>query len=583
MKKKSLVAILLAIATLFTACGSEPAETNVEQTEQTSEESSSSQEVAESKYPEYLNLETAYPVIKDEYEDEITLTAAILMQDNAGEWEDLWISQYFKEKYNINLEVEYLTAANLNERKSLMFNTGELPDMLINAGVTTDEIMKYGVEEGLFLQMDQYIDETLTPNILKFMTGSVKTFSTAQDGHIYTLPQLSEQLSLGNFKRVHMNRQWLTDLGLEMPKTLDEFVDAMYAIKEADPAGVGSENLYPFGSGDKDGFGNGWYLLNALGYVEGTNIQGDGYGIKPALRDGEVVIPVYDMEVFQEYLKIMNQFYTDGIINPTFFTIEEAEMQAQVLEGKTAVYHNAPFTAGITNVDDWESCYPLTSEWQTEAEIAAPSYASIGNFVISADTEYPELCLKFAEIFFNNDTDVSAYVHQGPHEGDEWCFDGFMGQTYNAEKEKYEMVVFPEGVESEWQYMCEYRLGNVWQFGAHQLTEGKAAWYAEEGYTYEPIKKGTETGNSVWYNSIYTNMEPYATDSYPTVYYLTAEQSEEMNELFTVIEPYVKENVAQFITGRRPLSEIDKFVEELEGLGIKDMLDIYKAAYNPAE
>ena len=101
MKKKSLVAILLEIAALFTACGSEAAETNVEQAEQTSEESSSSQEVVESQYPEYLNLETAYPVIKDEYADEITLTAAILMQDNAGEWENLWINQYFKEKYNI--------------------------------------------------------------------------------------------------------------------------------------------------------------------------------------------------------------------------------------------------------------------------------------------------------------------------------------------------------------------------------------------------------------------------------------------------------------------------------------------------
>ena len=127
MKKRSLAAIILVIAMLFTACGTaqEPQADNPPA--QNQGDNSGNQEAVVSEYPEYLNLESAYPVVKDEYADEITLTAAILMQDNAGDWEDLWINKYFKEKYNINLEVEYLTMANLEERKSLMLNTGELP------------------------------------------------------------------------------------------------------------------------------------------------------------------------------------------------------------------------------------------------------------------------------------------------------------------------------------------------------------------------------------------------------------------------------------------------------------------------
>ena len=74
-------------------------------------------------------------------------------------------------------------------------------------------------------------------------------------------------------------------------------------------------------------------------------------------------------------------------------------------------------------------------------------------------------------------------------------------------------------------------------------------------------------------------MEPYVVESFPTIYYLTAEQSEKMKELTTVITPYVEEQVAAFITGRRPLSETDKFAEELKGLGIEEMLNIYKTVY----
>ena len=57
------------------------------------------------------------------------------------------------------------------------------------------------------------------------------------------------------------------------------------------------------------------------------------------------------------------------------------------------------------------------------------------------------------------------------------------------------------------------------------------------------------------------------------------ETADEMNELLTVITPYVEEQVALFITGRRPLSETGDFVKELEELGIDDLLDIYKEIY----
>ena len=186
-----LLALALSMSMLLGACG-QTADTD-DKSEAVKTESSDAKEEEEATpeidYPEYLNLDSAYPIIKDEYADDITLTVAFTVADgDVGEWDDLWISKYLSDKYNINLEVEYLTFGTRAERKNLMFAADELPDIIINGGMTTDELVKYGVEEGMFLQLDAYMNETLTPNILKYMEGDIKAACTATDGHIYTLP-----------------------------------------------------------------------------------------------------------------------------------------------------------------------------------------------------------------------------------------------------------------------------------------------------------------------------------------------------------------------------------------------------------
>ena len=47
-----------------------------------------------------------------------------------------------------------------------------------------------------------------------------------------------------------------------------------------------------------------------------------------------------------------------------------------------------------------------------------------------------------------------------------------------------------------------------------------------------------------------------------------------------VIEPYVKEQVARFITGERPLSETDAFAQELKDMNIDRLQEIYGQIYD---
>lgn len=587
--KKKLVALFCVVATIASAlsgCGTTANEQNEKpessvaesKTESSAAVESSETVEVESEYPEYLNLDSAYPIIKDEYAGTIKLSLMVVKQPATGDWENLWVSKYLKDKYNIELEVEYIDNAAIAERKSLMLNSGDMPDMIWNMNISTAELVKYGEQEGVLLACDEYMNETLTPNIMKYWNDNVKTACTLSDGHVYSLPSLTDDVDVnhGNLPRMFINKAWLDELNLEMPRTLDEFVDVLYKLKEADPAGVGSENFYPLGGGMEVVSGT-WYLLNALGYnVHSSN----WYGMKPALRDGEVVIPAYDMDVYEEFLKLMNQFYNDGIISPNYFTMEQTEVNALMVEGKCAVYAEAATMSGIETWDEWEACYPLTSDYQEEPEVFWPNTATVGGFAINAETEYPELCMRLADTFYNNEDDMCAAFWGGALEGSEYDYEGYNLMEWDAANEKLATLQFPEGY-SAWTYYVEFISGFMPKFGAYQLREANVRRAAEYGYTMpaKPVYDLTNPDNH-FRATIETNVAPYVAKTYPQVYFVTTEVNEEIVALETVLEPYVKEQVAMFITGRRPLSETAAFVKELESMGMDELLQKYTDIYN---
>lgn len=588
-KKTRTLALLLSLILLLGACGQTADERDKRdsdagagdsQQKENGEQTDNEPVDSETGYPEYLNLDSAYPIIKDEYEGTIKLKVAMVVNPETGEWENLWISKYLKDKYNIELDVEYIPSSAQSEKRSLMLNSGELPDMIWNMSLSTTDLVKYGQMEGLFLACDEYMDEALTPNILHYWTDDVRKICSAPDGHVYSLPKVNAtaEEDYGYMPRMYINKAWLDGLHIEMPRTLDEFVDAMYAIKEADPAGVGSENLYPFGGGMTSNT-LAWYLLNALGY--GVPDDTD-YGNLACLRDGEVVIPVYDMEVYKEFLKLMNQFWNDGIIDPNYFTMEATEINAQMNSGQTATYGDAPFISGISTWNEWDACYPLTSEWQTEPEVARPQTAFVGNCVISADTEYPELCMRLVDIFYNNETDCSAALWGGVPEGTEYAYDGYVLLGWDEEKRNFvhKDSEYPEEWKGNiWGYHLAYLNGIMPNFGAFDMHEAWVKLAADFGYDM-PAKGVLDPSvpDDYWRLANEKNVQ-YLVDAYPRQYYVAPETSEQIRDLKTVIDPYVKEQVARFITGNRPLSETADFVKELETMGMEDLLNLYKDIY----
>ena len=53
------------------------------------------------------------------------------------------------------------------------------------------------------------------------------------------------------------------------------------------------------------------------------------------------------------------------------------------------------------------------------------------------------------------------------------------------------------------------------------------------------------------------------------------------SDLLSVLKNHIESETAKFVTGIRPLSELDAFMAELEALGVKEYIALYEEAYAP--
>jgi hypothetical protein len=52
-----------------------------------------------------------------------------------------------------------------------------------------------------------------------------------------------------------------------------------------------------------------------------------------------------------------------------------------------------------------------------------------------------------------------------------------------------------------------------------------------------------------------------------------------MTDIGTAVKQWINQETAKFITGVRPLSEVDTFFNELKGFGVEEYIETYREAY----
>lgn len=320
-----------------------------------------------------------------------------------------WLSDLEK-KCNVDIKWQQISA-DWDQKKSTLFASGEIPDLLFNATVSTD----YSQFNGLFEDLSPLIDKD-APNIQKMFKEhpELKTMSASVDGKIFSTPKYQRFWPKTN-TTMFINKKWLDKLGLKVPTTWDELYNCLVAFKTKDPNGNGKADEIPM---DFQPFGayNPQLLLGSEG-IQLTDTAGSGYFVE----DGKVKDFLVD-DRYKTLIKWLHKCYQAGLIKADTFTNDYSKFQSIARgSGDTAAVGftfgwEASDRFGNQIKDQYIALNQLkvnsssTADLRWSDDFYALNYGT-DRIVMSANCKDKDAAMKFIDAFY--DPEVSMQVLWG--------------------------------------------------------------------------------------------------------------------------------------------------------------------------
>ncbi|MDY3367042.1 extracellular solute-binding protein [Zhenhengia yiwuensis] len=475
-----------------------------------------------------VNLE-GYPLV----DQPITLQAFAFGEPGGGDWKDFPVFQALNEKTGINVEFQTVSGDGAEEKLNLTLASNQLPDVFFS-GLSDTMINKYA-KMGLFLPLEDLIDQ-YAPNIKALLEErpEVRQAITMPDGHIYAIPAINGNLDGNVPTKLYLNKTWLDKLGLEVPKTTDEFKAVLEAFKTQDPNGNGQADEIPFTYEPTPPY-NVWNgdtgLSGAFGVTDSTaNLM---------LRDGEIIFVGTD-EGYKDYIKWTRDLYTNNLIDAEIFTQDHNQYMAK----RGSDYVGAYLTHGPADgtATEWIAIEPLKGPEGHQLWSQFEHGIDKNRAIISATNQYPEATMRYIDSFFEVENSLNLRY----------------GKTLvEAGDGKYEVITLEPGVQTE-----------------------APGPYVPTLETQERINEYlVQTESQIASQERYAMYEPYLADALP-IFNFTAEESKELSAMATDIRNFVSEKKAKWTTGQADIdAEWDSYVETLNKMGLERYMEIYRTAY----
>ena len=263
------------------------------------------------------------------------------------------IFKRLEEKTNVHVNWKTIQSDQWGDKIALeMANVKTLPEFVFNAGFGDTELQKYA-KQGVIINLEDYITPELMPNLCKVFEQApeYRTMCTDENGHIWALPWI-EQLgyeytaiqTIGNMPFI--NVAWLEFLGLDMPKTTDEFEQVLIAFRDNADALKKEFNIdgdiIPMSCIINDGDQDAMILTNGFG--EGYGDPDNGRHI--VVTDDKQVICPANTEGWRKGIEWLHKLYTENLIDPDAFT---QQWSTYVAKGKSGRY-GVCFSWDVANI-----------------------------------------------------------------------------------------------------------------------------------------------------------------------------------------------------------------------------------------
>ncbi|QUI25416.1 extracellular solute-binding protein [Vallitalea pronyensis] len=482
-----------------------------------------------------------------EVKERAPLNIAVVLRD--AEVSPAEVELYKELEAETGVKINWQTSQNngWEEKRSLLFASGDLPDAFFGNGILTDdEVLKYG-SQGMLIPIEDYITPELTPNLVELFNKypEYKKGITAPDGHIYSLPQISGGFTCTTQFPLYINKEWLEAVSMEMPTTTEELKAVLTAFKEQDANGNGnSEDEIPYSF--NDGLGYASDLFGAFGIQDDFNTHID-------LVEGKVIYTAAQPE-YKQAIQYFNGLFEEGLIDEEAFTHDSKAFSSKLKseERRVGVFQTWRSTGWANDVkkDDYIPVPPLVGPNGHQSwPLMQFGLTSKGSFAITHLAEDVEYMMAWVDNVYEPvfTMQASGALKIGIHIEDT-DGDGVYETKEKATRENRTGQV-PQGFER----ISAFTDDLVW------MLKDKPAHMIEKNLLDEA------------YNG-YHKMEYY-----PKVFF-TIEEVEELAVLKTDIIGYTDEMYARWMQMGGIEDQWDAYLKKLNDMGLQRLIEIHEAA-----
>lgn len=499
----------------------------------------------------------------------VALTIAIPDDVYVEDYETNLQTLLLEEQGNYDLTFMVLPSTDYVSKLNLMVQSGDkLPDVIFGCEYTyPSNAMVYSwAQAGAIVPLTEYITN---PDVAYYFTQACErtgldliSMMTMPDGEVYYLPSVNQSYANASRKKFFVYLPWLEEIGLEMPKTTEDFYELLKAIKGVDLNGNGKA--------DEMGIVSNYNsilpaLMNAFVYAGGENYV--------TVQDGQVGF-AYTTDAWKEGLHYIRKLYAEELIPMETLTMD-GDLYSTLLNQEDVV----AFIFISSWLGDLSSENPAINEYGYFTPIAGPEGVCYTNydpgipkatFFVTADCKYPEAAFRLGDLLLSKEHSI---ITRWGEQGVDWEY------YENVEdKESYvslygnfdvSIVTFNDSFFSETQ-------NKSLRQNAPFIREFSIA--AGIGKKPESItgRNITESASQMAYNT----GEYWPEEVVPVLIY-TEDELARVNDKLMALTARVDEITAAFLAGNLDIdSEWDAFQKELKDIGIDEVLEVIQGVYD---
>ncbi len=475
-----------------------------------------------------------------------SLTYFISLDANASivvdDYNDNKFFQALEEKTGVHIDWMMNSASDFVTNFNLMIASNQIPDMVYGVANYYSDGLDASIDDGYFLDLTDKIDEYM-PNYqaLRMANPEVEIDTKTDSGRLACVYAIYTE-EQGPWYGMQMRKDWLDELGMEIPTTYDEWETALTGFK--DQLGAYAPLSLTF---------------NGCDAMNGSMSAGYGVWATWQLDETGKVNWGPSMEGWKEYLTKMNDWFEKGLIDPDFMA-QNAFMvdMTSVITGKTGA---------------WTSMYTMPSLYESSSEDADMYIVPVTSPVVN---EGDELHIRYRNVSIGATTSVSANCSNWELalRWLDYLFseDGARLANYGVEGDTYTMaddgsITFTDKVLANEEYSFSQAQANF------LMPPSSVACHYDWTRELAAVPEKDIESYDVWSSA--------GQDwTLPTLS-LTQEESVERAAIMTDIETYAKENSTQFITGVLDIETgWDEYISTIQGMNLARAIEITQAAYD---